>query len=263
MERDGSIPEVPTGRIRSWQEGSVDRRGWHAVLKYGTSRGGSSEGWTPVALVAPPRGGVIDVQFLLDRSDERSDEMRVAVTREMVFIIEAQGPDLDVGWNRVLRHCGSMANIGYSDVRWDCFPPEVDRKFGDFRAALMDHPEFERLSFPVQMLHDKPNWKWGYGFGVYCFVRGNETVYVGRAVGNTLGERINAHLHRSDVLEWDEVLQDPEAHVEVFMLKPEWKREWAFLAAGLEMFLIDRLQPRINKLGCVGAATDQGFEPQC
>ena len=233
----------PTGLIRKWQEGSVDKRDWHFKLYYGTDRDTALEKWTPVALVGPPTNETVDVEFLLDRSDTRFEGVRGMVIAEVEFIIGQSGCDGPDDWKRAVRHAGSIANA-YSDVQWGDFMPELDTQYGSFLVALNHLPRFDRLSFPVSTLRADPNWEWGRKYGVYCFVRGVETVYVGRAVGKQLGHRIDAHLHRTEP-EWVEVLADPKTRVEVFSTDKEWR----FAAAALEVFLIEKLDhhPALNK----------------
>jgi hypothetical protein len=234
----------PTGFIRKWQEGPVDRRDWYFELDYepGANERGSSEQQIPVALVGPPSCETVNIEYLLDRSDPLFDEVGAKIAHEIGFIISEGGIDGPDDWKRVLRHCGSLANA-YSDIHWNAFPSEIDGWSQNFRHALDQPSMFDRLSFPVADLNAHRNWPWGFAYGVYCFVQGNETVYVGRAVGKTLGQRIDAHLHRAEAT-WLEVLNDPLTRVEVF----GFDKEHRFLAAALEVYLIEKLEsrPRLN-----------------
>ena len=87
------------------------------------------------------------------------------------------------------------------------------------------------------------NWPWGSTYGVYCFVADDRVVYVGRALGRTLGQRLWDQLRSISDPEWEQVVTRDENRVEVFSVS----REWAFLGAALEAYLIAQLSPRFNK----------------
>lgn len=59
-----------------------------------------------------------------------------------------------------------------------------------FRQDYRRFDGFRALGFWASDLIDDPDWAWSYDPGVYCFARGREILYVGRAVGKTLGERV-------------------------------------------------------------------------
>ncbi|TLN27278.1 hypothetical protein FDZ71_00040 [bacterium] len=112
----------------------------------------------------------------------------------------------------------------------------------DFTTAVRRLADFDRLGFEVGQLLDDPNWPWGYDHGVYCFIVDGAVVYVGRALGCTLGERVYDHLHSTDDPAWEEVVTRRDNRVEIFAV-PEAR---AFLSASLEAYLIEQLAPRFN-----------------
>ena len=97
---------------------------------------------------------------------------------------------------------------------------------------------FKSQSFRAVDLIADPNWRWGFDHGVYCFTRGSEILYVGRALGKTLGERIADHLRSTQDSEWVKVVHDEETNVVVFAVE----KEQAWVSASFEAFLITALQ---------------------
>ncbi len=112
-----------------------------------------------------------------------------------------------------------------------------------FLRDIAAFPGFGRRSFLVGDLQADSNWSWGYDHGVYCFVVDGDVVYVGRALGNTLGQRIADQLRSTSNPAWECVVTRSDNRVEVFTVK----REWAFLAAALEAYLIHMLKPKFNR----------------
>jgi len=120
--------------------------------------------------------------------------------------------------------------------------PELDQHVQRFDRILATHPEFKRHSFTVGELNADSHWPWGYAHGVYCFVVEGKVVYVGRALGCTIGQRLWDQLRSTSNPEWEQVVTRGENRVEVFAVD----REWAFLGAALEAYLIEQLAPRFN-----------------
>ncbi len=229
--------------IRSWEEGSVNRLGEHFELRYGPYDPQSDEGWAdwlPVALIGPPVDGVATVEFLLDQTDTRFEVQFAAARQEIeLYLIE---PGHEDAWGYAKYHaCSTLANF-YSTVHWGYVMPRLEKHVGDFLSALEDNPGFAKLSFSVGELRADSNWPWGKAHGVYCFVVDDEVVYVGRALGKTLGERLWDQLRSTSDPKWEPVVTRDENRVEVFSVP----REWAFLGAALEPYLIDKLKPRLN-----------------
>jgi hypothetical protein len=111
-----------------------------------------------------------------------------------------------------------------------------------FSADLASFPGFDPLHFRVGDLQKSSDWPWGYRHGVYCFVRDGIVVYVGRALGSTLGQRLWDQLRSVSDPAWAEVVNDPDCRVEVFAVD----KDRAYLGAALEAYLIDRLKPAFN-----------------
>lgn len=102
-----------------------------------------------------------------------------------------------------------------------------------------------RQSYDVSALRADSNWSWASIPGVYLFVRDDEVLYVGRAL-RTVGARLWSHLQSREDEVWAAVLDDPATRVEVIAVDDRQ----LFLAAALEVFLIERLKPRFNSRIC-------------
>jgi hypothetical protein len=188
-------------------------------------------------LIGPPDGDVVDVQFLVDRSDPEAREAVAEVVKEIQYYLVDKG-ERDAWWYAKY-HTTTMADA-YSKVHWRYFMSQLDSEARDFTSSLGEFPGFERMSFAVGSLLDDPNWLWGYAHGVYCFVEDGHVVYVGRALGCTLGQRLADQLGSTDDPEWAEVVRDRANRIEVFTIDDEWLH----LASALEVYLIGHLDPR-------------------
>jgi hypothetical protein len=96
-----------------------------------------------------------------------------------------------------------------------------------------------------------PHWSaygpWASLPGIYVFKNQSEILYVGRALRNTgVGNRIWSHCylkHYPDSHGWGAVIRDPAVSVRIYSLDSDEANYWI---AGLELYLIDRLQPTCN-----------------
>ncbi len=115
----------------------------------------------------------------------------------------------------------------------------------EFSAETSRFSGFSERSFKVGELLDNPKWGWAYGQGVYCFIVGGEVVYVGRALGATLGERIWNQLHSKDDPQWTAVVEDRDTEVRVYFAD----QGHTCMASAFEAYLIERLDPhpRFNR----------------
>jgi hypothetical protein len=120
---------------------------------------------------------------------------------------------------------------------------ELDRNIAAFSTALSEHPQFERHSFTAAELRADSNWPWARVYGVYCFLVDGKVVYAGRALGCTIGQRLWDQLRSVSDPAWAAVVESDDTRIEVFATD----REWAFLGAALEAYLIDRLKPSFNR----------------
>ena len=120
---------------------------------------------------------------------------------------------------------------------------QLDGAFDGLTTAVAELPGFKRLSFTVGELRADSDWRWGFDHGVYTFMVGGTVVYVGRALGCTLGERLCDQLGSTTDPEWANVVLDDATRVDVYAIE----EESAFLAAALEAYLIEKLKPRFNK----------------
>lgn len=225
-------------QVVAWRRGGVDRSVQHFVLSYapeGDPR--DRQVYLPVALVGPPHHGSVNVEFIVDESDPAVREAIAAVVREIEFyLIELDHPNR---WRYCVSHCSTMANV-YSQVCWEGYMSELELQVLRFDAEISRLRGFDNLSFSVGELRRDPNWSWGFDRGVYCFLVEDEVVYVGRAVGKSLGERIADQLRQQSDPEWAKVVTTDDNRVEVFAVP----KERAFVAAALEVYLIRTLQPR-------------------
>ena len=112
----------------------------------------------------------------------------------------------------------------------------------DFRLKVRQI-NFESTSeLPIQEVKDDEVWDWSDSMGVYYF-RNDELgiFYVGRALSTKFGKRIWSHLRENDT-DWKRELSRPSTTVNLIPVKDEiW-----YLAAALELFLIDKLNPKLN-----------------
>ncbi|MDZ4180940.1 MAG: hypothetical protein U1E29_17195 [Coriobacteriia bacterium] len=229
--------------IRGWKEGPVDRAGEHFELRYGhldpDDRPDLDE-WPPIVIVGPPVGGFVPVEILGDMTAADSQEAVAAALKEVEYFLITLG-HVDP-WSYAKYHASSTLANFYSTVHWGYRMPELDRNIRDFSIALSGHPQFERLSFTASELRADSNWPWAYVHGVYCFVVDGKVVYVGRALGCTIGQRLWDQLRSVSDPAWAAVVESDDTRIEVFATD----REWAFLGAALEVYLIDRLKPSFN-----------------
>jgi len=83
-------------------------------------------------------------------------------------------------------------------------------------------------------------WAWAENIGVYYFRTDEEVLYVGRALTG-FGGRISSHL-RTGNDEWDAAIGRDDAVLGLLRVPPN---RW-YMAAALELYLIDALNPRWN-----------------
>ena len=120
---------------------------------------------------------------------------------------------------------------------------ELGDQVNQFLGAVGRFEGFDQLGFTVGDLRADSKWPWGHGYGVYCFVVDDVVVYVGRALGCTLGERLWDQLRSTSGPEWTEVVTRDVNRIELFSVP----KEQAFMGAALEAYLIGHLRPRFNK----------------
>jgi hypothetical protein len=99
----------------SWQEGFVDRGGAHLALSHDDYEN------RVVALVGPPREGVLPVEFLAAGGEASLEKVIADVRRKLnMYLLEAGG---DNPWAYAIYHCRTSANV-YSNVHWSHVGPE-------------------------------------------------------------------------------------------------------------------------------------------
>jgi hypothetical protein len=104
----------------SWREASVDARGAHVDLYYGS--GDDDPGtWVHVARVGPPRGRALPVQWLVDPEAVENVDRIEAVAHQLDYYLKDVGrPD---PWSYAQYHCGTTSNM-YGHVHWWCVQPQ-------------------------------------------------------------------------------------------------------------------------------------------
>lgn len=133
----------------------------------------------------------------------------------------------------------TIVSLGQSLLH--CLSSRVSRSWRGTSRSRWQFEGFERRSFTIKELAD-PNWPWGYSFGVYCFLVDGEVVYVGRAAGKTIGERLWDQLRSTSDPDWKKVVTSDETVVEVFLVD----NEATHMACALECYLTAKLEPKFN-----------------
>jgi len=226
----------PGPDIDSWVEGQVSRKGEYIKLWYDPDRDESGDSWLTVAVVGPPLEGVAIIEHVVDPLDPANAQAVEAIARDLDIILRQQG-----GWAYAIRWATSSIGNHYGDVHWGFFMGLADG-LRDFTASLHEFEGFEQQSFTIKELRADSDWPWGYGFGVYCFLVEGEVVYVGRAAGNTIGERLWDQLRSTSDPDWERVVMADETVVKVFLVG----EELTHMACALECYLIAKLKPKFN-----------------
>jgi hypothetical protein len=226
----------PESSSRRWTEGPVSRDGEHCKLWYDPAKDESEASWLAVALVGPPSDGLPVVEFLVDGSDPQFDAAVARVIWDLDIILGERDP-----WRYAQYWTTTVGNCAYNDVHWGLVMP-LEEGLRGFIASLGRFEGFDRRSFSVGELRADSNWPWGYAFGVYCFLVDGRVVYVGRAAGETVGERLANQLRSISDPAWARVVTSDENRVQVFLVD----KAWTHMAAALECYLIANLKPEFN-----------------
>jgi hypothetical protein len=111
-----------------WHEGPVDRAAEHFELRYGDASTCTWDECRPVALVSCGRGGLYNVQFLIEQDDPRNSEIIGDVTGELnLYLVELRTPERPDPWKYLQYHCTTTSNV-YSHVHWSFVPQETTRR---------------------------------------------------------------------------------------------------------------------------------------
>ena len=222
--------------IDSWVEGQVSRKGEYMKLWYDPDRDKSGYSWLTVAVVGPPSEGVAIIEYVVDTLDPANAQAVEAIARDLDIILRQQG-----GWAYAIRLATSSICNHYGDVHLWFFIGLADG-LRDFTASLHEFEGFDQKYFTIKELMADSDWPWGYAFCVYCFLVEGVVVYVGRAAGNTIGERLWDQLRSTSDPEWERVVTTDENIVKVFLVG----KDLAHMACALECYLIAKLQPKFN-----------------
>lgn len=114
-----------------------------------------------------------------------------------------------------------------------------------FKEILKNEIEPKYYEFTIEELRkDESKWKeWESESGIYYFVEEGSIVYVGRALRNTgLGSRVKNQIESFGDPKWDLIINNNQVKVGIVCIDEEM---W-FMTSSLELYLIDRLKPRIN-----------------
>jgi hypothetical protein len=226
----------PGRNIDSWVEGQVRRNGEYLKLWYDPDRDETGASWLTVALLGPPSDGIAPIEYAIDPLDPANAQAVAAIARDLEIILRQYG-----GWSYAIRWATSSVGNFYGNVHWGLFMGLVDQ-LRDFKVSIHEFEDFERKSFTIKELRADSNWSWGYDFGVYCFLVEGEVVYVGRAAGNTIGQRLADQMRSISDPDWERVVMADETVVEVFFVK----KELTHVACALERYLIAKLKPKFN-----------------
>lgn len=95
-----------------------------------------------------------------------------------------------------------------------------------------------------ELRKEKSKWnEWENESGIYYFVEEDSIVYVGRALpGTRLGARVKNQIESFGDPKWDRIINNNQVIVGVVSINEEM---W-FMTSSLELYLIDKLKPRIN-----------------
>jgi len=226
----------PDPNIHSWVEGQVRRNGEYLKLWYDPDQDDTGVSWLTVAVLGPPADGVATIEYLVDPLDPANAQAVEAIARDLEIILRQHG-----GWAYAIRWATSSVGNFYGNVHWGLFTGLVDQ-LRDFTASVHEFEDFDRKSFTIKELRADSNWPWGYAFGVYCFLVEGEVVYVGRAAGKTIGERLWDQLRSTSDPDWERVVLADETVVQVFLVG----KELTHMACALECYLIANLKPKFN-----------------
>ena len=101
-------PEQQPSGAWEWCEGLVDKRLDHFELHYGEAfASGGVDTWIPVAVVGLMRKGVVNVEFLINRTDPRNSQIVEAAVKELNFYLEELN-EADP-WRYLQYHCGTLS----------------------------------------------------------------------------------------------------------------------------------------------------------
>lgn len=221
-------------RIDGWVEGQVSRRGEYIKVWYDPDNDESGASWLTVALLGPPSDGLVIIEYVIDPLDSANAQAVEAVARDLDILREPGG------WAYARRWASSSVGNLYGKVHWGLFMGLLDQ-LRDFSASIHEFEDFDQKTFTRKELRD-PDWPWGFAFGVYCFLVDEEVVYVGRAAGNTIGERLSDQLRSTSDPDWARVVTADDTIVKVFLVG----EDMAHMACALECYLIAKLKPRFN-----------------
>ncbi len=100
-----------------WCEAPVDKSFDHFELRYGdASSSGGWDAWILVAIVGIIHEGLVNVEFLVDKTDARHSKIVEDTVKELNFYLVELGEEDP--WQYLQYHCGTASNI-YSSVHWD------------------------------------------------------------------------------------------------------------------------------------------------
>ena len=118
MKSERATRPTPEQRAGAWEwhEAVVDRSFDYFELRYGkVFESGGWDAWIPVAIVGRMRKGVVNVEFLINRTDPRNSKIVDDAVKELDFYLsELNKPD---PWRYLQYHCGTLSNV-YGSVHW-------------------------------------------------------------------------------------------------------------------------------------------------
>jgi hypothetical protein len=101
--------------ITRCREGRVDRKKEHFELFHESARDAGSKELIPVAILGPPKAGIVNIQFLIrSRKGSKAGVIGDVLHEVRFYLIENGGRR---PWAYARYHCGTAANL-YSQVHW-------------------------------------------------------------------------------------------------------------------------------------------------
>ena len=98
------------------------------------------------------------------------------------------------------------------------------------------------LVLPAHARQARSKFEHSRGFGLYAFEIDERALYLGRAIGSTLGERVRSQCRSLGAKRWDAVILHERCRIHVLHIhEPHWP--WA---AAFETFLIREFRFPVN-----------------
>jgi hypothetical protein len=125
-----------------WEQGEVDEQQAYIELRHGNAGTTSYANWTPIALLAKPKGHVFKVKWLVQQVSADYKSMLADVGESLNFYLVEKGESDP--WGYALYHCNTSSNL-YSPVHWTYFPTGSQGKRQASRVIELSAEESVRI----------------------------------------------------------------------------------------------------------------------